>query len=146
MALMDASEIAHILGEKSGPKIKMDSYFDLIALGDQGLTKNALTHLATFLNLSLTQIAQLVSISERTLQRYSSTQKLNRNISEHILHIAEVAAKGMDVFEDQDRFLSWLNHPNTALANKTPLNLLKSRFGIDLLLKELGKLEHGIFS
>lgn len=146
MALMDATEMAQILGEHPSSKLKIDTYFDLITLGEQGLTKNALTNLAAFLNLSLSQIANLLSISERTLQRYSATHKLNRNISEHILHIAEVATKGMDVFEDQERFLFWLNHPNTALANERPLHLLQSRFGIDLLLKELGRVEHGIFS
>ena len=124
----------------------MNSYLDLITLGDQGLSKSALTNLANFLDLSLAQVAQIVSISERTLQRYSANQKLNRNISEHILHIAEVAAKGLEIFEDQHRFLAWLNHPNTALANQPPVSLLKSRFGIMLLLKELGKLEHGVFA
>jgi putative toxin-antitoxin system antitoxin component (TIGR02293 family) len=146
MALMDASEITQILGDQHIPSLQMNTYFDMIALGDQGLTKNALTNLAHFLNLSMSQIAQILSISERTIQRYSASHKLSSGISEHVLHITEVVSKGMDVFEKRERFLAWLNHPNTALANKTPLNLLKSRFGIDILLKELGKLEHGVFA
>jgi len=146
MALMDASEIAQILGKQSVPHLQMNTYFDMIALGDHGLTKNALTNLAEFLNLSMGQMAQLVSISERTLQRYSASHKLSSAISEHVLHITEVVAKGLDVFEQRENFLAWLNHPNTALADKTPLTLLKSRFGLDILLKELGKLEHGVFA
>lgn len=67
-------------------------------------------------------------------------------LSKQILQIAEVAAKGSKVFEGRDRFLAWMNHPNKALNNKTPMSLLNSKFGTDMVLDELGRIEHGVFS
>jgi len=82
--------------------------------------------------------------TERTLQRYTPQQPLNRVVSEHILQLAVVAAKGVEVFADKAAFLAWLHHPNTALADHTPLSLLSSRFGAEMVLDELGRLEHGV--
>lgn len=144
--MLELPEISRILGGKPVLRKELNTYLDMIELGDQGVPKSALKNLADFLGLSPGQIAALLSISERTLQRYTATRRFNRNISEHILHLAEVAARGVDVFEDKTRFLLWLNHPNLALGGETPVNLLKSRFGADMILRELGRIEHGVFS
>jgi len=91
-------------------------------------------------------MAALLPVTERTIQRNSAKEPFNRVVSEHILQIAEVAAKGAEVFENKDKLLSWMNHPSKALANKTPLSLLNSRFGAEMVLDELGRIEHGVFS
>ncbi len=62
------------------------------------------------------------------------------------MQIVEVAAKGSEVFEGRDKFLTWMSHPNMALDKKTPMSLLNSKFGVDMVLDELGKIEHGVFS
>jgi putative toxin-antitoxin system antitoxin component (TIGR02293 family) len=98
------------------------------------------------LSFSIGQIAELLPISERTIQRYARRHHFNRVVSEQILQIAEVAAKGIEVFEDKDDFLSWMKQRNTALGNKKPLTLLSSRFGTEMVLDELGRIEHGVFS
>jgi len=58
---------------------------------------------------------------------------------------SEVAASESEVFEDRSRFLSWMKHPNKAFANKTPMSLLDSKHGVDMVLNELGRIEHGVF-
>jgi len=67
-------------------------------------------------------------------------------LSEQNQQIAEVIAKGSKVFGGRDRFLAWMNHPNKALNNKTPMSLLNSKFGTNMVLDELGRIEHGVFS
>jgi putative toxin-antitoxin system antitoxin component (TIGR02293 family) len=119
---------------------------DLIELSNEGVTKNALGHLAKFLSFTMSQMAALLPVTERTIQRYARKKHFNRVVSEQILQIAEVAAKGAEVFEDRDKFLAWMDHPNRALADKTPLSLLSSRFGAEMVLDELGRIEHGVFS
>jgi len=95
---------------------------------------------------SMSQMAELLPVTERTLQRYAPNEHFNRVVSEQILQIAQVAAKGAEVFEDKDRLLSWMNHPNTALGNRSPMSLLSSRFGTEMVLDELGRIDHGVFS
>ena len=143
---MEITEIAKILGGEKALHRRVHHRLDLIELSDHGVTKDALLNLARYLSFSISQIAELLPISERTIQRYARRRHFNRVVSEQILQIAEVAAKGIEVFEDRDHFLSWMNQPNTALGNRKPLTLLSSRFGTEMVLDELGRIEHGVFS
>ena len=143
---MELSGVADVLGGEKVLRKKIQSRMDLIELSNKGLTKNALRHLAKFLSFTMSQMAALLPVTERTIQRYAPRKPFNRVVSEQILQIAEVAARGAEVFEDRDKFLAWMDHPNRALADKTPLSLLNSRFGSEMLLDELGRIEHGVFS
>jgi putative toxin-antitoxin system antitoxin component (TIGR02293 family) len=143
---MEAASITEVLWGSNVIHTKIKSRMDLIELSNEGITKDALMRLGKYLNLSITQMAKIIPITERTIQRYALKKHFNRVISEQILQIAEVAARGTNVFENKDRFLSWVNQPNKALADKTPLSLLNSRFGTEMVLDELGRIEHGIFS
>ena len=146
MALLGMNEVSRILGGKKVLRRDIRDHFDFIELGSRGVPKRALMNLADYLHLSIGQIAQLLSVSERTIQRYGAGEHFSRVVSEQILHIAEVAAKGAEVFGDKENFLAWLNQPSIALANEAPVNLLKSRFGADMVLEELGRMEHGVFA
>jgi len=143
---MELSGVADVLGGEKVLRKKIQSRMDLIELSNKGLTKNALSHLAKFLSFTMSQMAALLPVTERTIQRYTPRKHFNRVVSEQILQIAEVAARGAEVFEDRDKFLAWMDHPNRALADKTPLSLLNSRFGAEMVLDELGRIEHGVFS
>jgi putative toxin-antitoxin system antitoxin component (TIGR02293 family) len=143
---MQLSDIERVLGGEKVLRMKIQRRQDLIALGHRGVTKGALLNLARFLSFPIDQIAELLPISERTIQRYTRGQHFNRAVSEQILQIAEVVAKGVEVFEDRDRFLTWMQQPNVALGNKTPVSLLISRFGTQMVLDELGRIEHGVLS
>ena len=141
---MSVAGIVEVLGGEKVLRQRIHSRLDLIALSRKGVPKEALVRLAHFLSCTVHEIAVLLPVTERTLQSYTPQQLLNQVVSEHILQLAEVAAKGVDVFADKAAFVAWLHHPNTALANHTPLSLLSSRFGAEMVLDELGRLEHGI--
>ena len=143
---MKLAEVTEVLGGQQVLRQNIHHRMDLLELSDRGVTKDALVHLARFLSCSMSQMAELLPVTERTIQRYAPEAHFNRVVSEHILQIAEVAAKGVDVFTDKERFLKWLRHPSPALANQTPMSLLRSRFGADMVLDELGRIEHGVFS
>jgi putative toxin-antitoxin system antitoxin component (TIGR02293 family) len=143
---MELSGISKILGGERVLHKKLKNRLDLIELSNKGVTKDAFSHLAKYLCFSMSQMTELLPITERTVQRYGPHEHFNRVVSEQILHLAEVAAKGVEVFEDKDKFLSWINHPNTSLANRTPMSLLSSRFGTEMVVDELGRIEHGVFS
>ena len=114
---------------------------------DHGLTMQlCMASMANFMDAPVSQLAALLPVSERTIQRYTPKMHFNSVVSEYILHIAEVVARGIEVFEDKDRFLSWLNQPSTALGGQSPKGLLTSRFGTDMVLDELTRIEHGIVS
>lgn len=117
---------------------------DLIELSEKGVTKDALLHLADYLGLSVGQMAQLLPVTERTIQRHSRRQRFSPAVSEHILQVAGAAARGTEVFGDRETLNAWLRHPSRALAQKTPMSLLRSRFGTQMVLDELGRIEYGV--
>jgi putative toxin-antitoxin system antitoxin component (TIGR02293 family) len=146
VANMQLSNIERVLGGEKVLRMRIQRRQDLIALGYRGVTKGALLNLAKFLSFPIDQMAELLPVSGRTIQRYSRSQHFNRAVSEQILQIAEVVAKGVEVFEDRERFLAWMQQSNVALGNKTPRSLLSSRFGTQMVLDELGRIEHGVLS
>lgn len=143
---MELAALTKVLGGKKVLRKNLRNRMDLVDLSNEGITKEALLHLARYFSFSVNQIAQLLPVTERTIQRYTPEKLFSRNVSEQILQIAEVAAKGSEVFESKDRFLAWMSHPNKALNRKTPMSLLNSKFGADMILDELGRIEHGVFS
>jgi putative toxin-antitoxin system antitoxin component (TIGR02293 family) len=143
---MEFQSVIELLGGERTFRRSLSNRIDLIELGKIGLTKAALLHLADYLDLTLSQMADLLPITERTIQRYSEDQHFSPSVSEHILQIAECTAVGIKVFEDKGKFLAWLRHPNRALGQQTPMNLLSSRFGSEMVLDVLGRIESGVFS
>jgi putative toxin-antitoxin system antitoxin component (TIGR02293 family) len=143
---MPLSNVAAVLGGEDVLHKKIRNRMDLIELSYQGVTKDALIHLSDYLSFTTHQIAELLPVTARTIQKYSLDKPFNRVVSEQILQLAEVAAKGVEVFGDKEKFRAWMNHPNKALADKTPASLLNSRFGIEMVMDELGRIEYGVFS
>jgi len=139
---MISANIEKILGLRENIQTEMD----LIELSDKGVTKRALLHLTKYFGFSLSQIASMLPVTERTIQRYSPKKHFNPAASEQILQIAVIAARGGEVFGGKEQFIEWLNFPCKAFDSKTPRSLLHSRFGADMILDELGRLEHGIVS
>ena len=143
---MNLSEISGILGSKNVLRGNIASRMDLIELSSKGVTKDALLRLASSLSMSISEMAELLPVTERTIQRYKRKQRFNRVVSEQVLQIAEVTVRGGKVFGDREKFLSWMKSPSPALGNRTPASLLRSRFGTEVVLDELGRIEHGVIS
>lgn len=139
---MELSHVKQVLGLKETIRTPLD----LIELGGKGISKGAVSRLAKHLSLGLQEMAPLLSVNLRTIQRYNAERVFSRPVSERILRIALVVSKGEEIFENVEQFNTWLKEPNRALADKKPLDLLVSDFGIDLVLDELGRIEQGIIS
>ena len=128
------------------PKGKNPLESDLIPLIRKGLVKKHLDKLMDTTGLDLASMAGILHVSSRTLHRYTEDSVLNPDISERLLEIARLYARGQEVFGDLDTFKSWIQEPVPALGFKKPLEFLDTSIGIRLLEAELGRIEHGVFS
>jgi putative toxin-antitoxin system antitoxin component (TIGR02293 family) len=140
------ASVTELLGGKKTLGREIKTQLDLVEISSRGVQKKSLQRLARYMGSSTSKMAALLPVTERTIQRYAPEDHFNRVVSEYILHIAEVMAKGTEVFGDKNAFMHWLAQPNTALGSRTPKSLLDSRFGTDMILDELGRIEHGVFS
>jgi putative toxin-antitoxin system antitoxin component (TIGR02293 family) len=119
---------------------------DLYEISRNGLPKKALLHLAANLKVSLRAMCQLLNVAERTIQRKADQDLLDCSTTEQVLQLAEVFSRGQEVFGASARFQQWINTTNLALGGKRPMELLQSRFGMQMVLDELGRIEYGIVS
>ncbi len=89
------------------------------------------------------QVVRIVVASGKiVITPTSSTQFPEGRVS----RVASLRARAEDVFGDPEKAWKWLNRPNRALAQKTPLEMIDTDASFQSVLTILGRLEHGIYS
>jgi len=137
----------HLLGMSGLSSFsKVNDTTDFIPVIRNGIPKKALDNLMDNTGITTPEISKIIGTSDRTLRRYSSTQKLNSEQSERIIELAKLYSRGEEVFGSMENFKSWMNSLVMALGNKQPKEYLDTSIGINLLMNELGRIEHGIFA
>jgi putative toxin-antitoxin system antitoxin component (TIGR02293 family) len=114
----------------------------------QRLPQQALERLDEALRVKVLDLEHILPVSKRILQRYEQqdVKFLPKELSDHMLQVAKVYARAVDVFEDEELALEWLQAPIVALGGRIPMSLLDTSAGVDLVLTELGRLEYGVFA
>lgn len=120
--------------------------FDLLNLARKGVSKKSLVNLAKQISLTIQEVAGIMHISERTLQRYTPATLIKTEYAEKAIELAKLYERGTEVFGTIDNFNDWMKTPNYTLNGETPLNLLDTSIGFDLIIQTLGRIEYGIFS
>ena len=111
-----------------------------------GISKNYLLRLADDIDFSPKEIARVVHLSERTLQRYDEKQPMGADSSERALQLAQLYANGTRVMGDIDTFKRWMRTPSVIFGGEAPVSLLDTIFGFQWIRQELGRIEHGILA
>src|SRR5690606_35263552 len=100
-----------------------------------------------YFNVSRDDTARMLNISSPTLYRWiKSNRNLKRNHSIWLLELTDLYLYGSDVFTSKERFVKWLNLPNTALEGLEPRDLLEVPGGISKVKDVIGRIEHGVYS
>jgi putative toxin-antitoxin system antitoxin component (TIGR02293 family) len=120
--------------------------FDLVQLTRAGLPKRILASLAKKISITLQELAHIMHISDRTLQRYDDDAIVKTEYAEKAVELARLYVRGQEVFGSMDKFKSWMKTPLFVFKNETPISLLDTSIGFDMVFKELGRIEHGIFA
>ncbi len=128
------------------PMASSVSDIDLIRLSRLGIKKNTLKHLSGYLGITLEQLGNLLHTSHRNLQRKDENELLDSYKSEKVLELSSLVSRGVEVIGNDEDFKEWLHSPILALGNRKPLDFLDTSFGIQMVLKVLGRLEMGVFS
>jgi putative toxin-antitoxin system antitoxin component (TIGR02293 family) len=87
---------------------------------------------------------EIFEISPKTLSSYRKSEKeLPIRLNEQILKLEELYKKGIELFENSERFNKWLKNESYGLGNVKPIKLINSITGIDLVFEELVRIEYG---
>lgn len=91
--------------------------------------------------------ASMLHLSERTLQRYSKNNSSFAPINaERVLQIAKVLKEGELTFGKIENFYKWIKRDPYMLEGNLSFNFLTSYEGIQKVLTQLGRIQHGLFA
>ena len=139
--------IIHWLGGTTHVKQEIHSDFDLIKVSMAGITKASIDALTQYLGISKKNMAEgVLDLSVKTLERKEPNDILDKKTSSHALEIAKVLQHAFEVFEDEQKVKQWLNRGNRALNGSTPVQLLNTLTGINMVNDILTRIEEGIYS
>lgn len=139
--------LTYWLGIGSGTAKAVATEFDIIKLGNTGITKNAINTLASFIGISRKYITEnIFDVSVKTLERKDNKEKLDKKTSSHAVEIARVLQHGFEVFRDEEKMKHWLNKENRALNNLKPVELFDTLSGLSMVNDVLGRIEEGVYS
>lgn len=112
---------------------------------DQGLSTDILDTIQSRLQLSNRELADLLMISPRTLDRRRKEETLPVDESDRCFRIARLLDMALELFGDsRDKLSIWFKTSNPALGDKPPLHWIKSQPGSEIVERTLAQLRHGI--
>ena len=119
--------------------------WQVIQLSREGISKALLFQLGNRINFSEKELANVLDLSERTLQRYTDDTKLSKVASEKTIELANLYQHGEEVFGTIERFNAWMKSPHALFKKQCPIDVLDTHRGFQIVHDELGRIEHGIF-
>lgn len=120
--------------------------------GKQLITTKEFTYtdfkkIAARTDLTQKEWSDILHISERTLQRYAKeNNSFSFSVTDRILQIDKVLKRGFEVFGSYGKFLRWLRDDAAMPEGRLFLHSLAGFEGINNILIQLGRIEHGILA
>jgi putative toxin-antitoxin system antitoxin component (TIGR02293 family) len=125
-------------------------YFDLPSVQkavEKGFPWKSFERFVKNIGLPAESIADIVGIPKRTLARRKVEGRLKPDESDHLLRIARVFAKSLQLFDgDREAATLWLTDLNIALGRIAPLDYARTEVGASEVEALVDRIEYGIYS
>ncbi|MDX1641520.1 MAG: antitoxin Xre/MbcA/ParS toxin-binding domain-containing protein [Balneolaceae bacterium] len=141
----DHKENANLVAETAVKyQVNSENKYSLINRAQNGLPAAAFFDLVKITGFSNQELAGLLNLSFKTIQRYQKEgKKLSALNSEQLLKIIALYQKAEEVFGSLSSFNQWLRKPAPGLGGKEPFSFMQTSGGIDLIREELIRIEFG---
>ena len=124
---------------KANEKV-IDDLFNLGVFFSKATTKLTLSETIRKAQRLISQIEAEIKPGQREENRMLKRDK------KHVANLINVQKRSIEVFGSESTAERWLNSPVRALGGETPLVVMFTDKRIDLVLNELGRIEHGLVS
>lgn len=132
---------AKMLGIKASDRLELSDKVQA------GFPFNSFVILTRSMEITNKELAELVQISTRTLNRRQKEGKLKADESDRLLRFARIFTYAIDLFEgDKEAAQNWLSSENRALKGDSPLVASKTEEGAREVENLIVRLEHGVFT
>lgn len=140
-------QIIRWLGFPQNSNTRLETEYDVLMLGQNGLTKKSIITLADNIGVNRKEMAEeIFDISVKTLERKSPGSKLDKRISSHAVEIAKIVQHAFEVFGDMEKVKLWIGRDNRALNNMKPVKLFNTLTGLGMVNDILTRIEEGVYS
>jgi len=112
----------------------------------EGLPAEAFDWLKTELGLSAAELGGVVRISRRTISRRKNEGRLKPGESERVLRLIRIYQRATAVLGSRQEARAWMQEPNAALGDDSPLRFADTKPGARRVEQLLGQIEHGVFA
>ena len=119
---------------------------ELIEAVSEGLPAHLARELAKSLEITLEDMAGLLRLNPRTLQRRLDEGTLDLNESERLWELSRLFHRAVEVLEGAPGAVHWFKNPIEILGWATPLAYARTAVGLRELENILGRIEHGVYS
>jgi len=119
---------------------------ELIEAISEGLPAHLARELAKSLEITLEDMAGLLRLNPRTLQRRLDEGTLDLNESERLWELSRLFHRAVEVLEGAPGAVHWFKNPIEVLGWATPLAYARTAVGLRELENILGRIEHGVYS
>jgi putative toxin-antitoxin system antitoxin component (TIGR02293 family) len=109
----------------------------------EGLSYQVFESLTKDLELPASELAQIIGVPVRTLQRRKQEGFFPSVESDRLFRLVRLVERSKEVLGKEG--ISWLTTPKKFLDGQTPLNFSDTEAGAWEVTQALGRLEHGVF-
>lgn len=140
---MASSPVAGVALSGRFKGLGLENAYRLSQSARKGVKPDLFYSFAKAINMPEKTLAGIINLSARTLSNYKEQGKtLEPVYSEHLLKLISLFDKGETVFGTIPEVNYWLQKPFWNVKEK-PQDWLVTPGGVDLLIKELGKIAQG---
>jgi putative toxin-antitoxin system antitoxin component (TIGR02293 family) len=137
----------HAVVEELGGELVLGRHFrtpaDLQDAIRDGFPQNVLQEVMTAAGISLKELAGILDLSPRSLQRRRREGRLARFESDRLYRFARIVALAKQYIGDAEKATRWLKRPNRALGGKVPLAFIDTELGARAVENVLGRIAFG---
>lgn len=141
-----ASELQAVIEQLGGEQV-FGQHFrngaDLENAIRTGFPQSVLQELMQATGISLKELAAILDLSPRSLQRRRREGRLARVESDRLYRFARILALAKQYIGDTKTATQWLKRPNRALGGKIPLESIDTELGARSVENILGRIAYG---
>ncbi|EGF31430.1 hypothetical protein IMCC9480_3960 [Oxalobacteraceae bacterium IMCC9480] len=120
---------------------------DVIRTMRSGVTALIVPAMAARLNITQDLLFEALRLPKSTIKaRISGSKPLSSTEQDRFYRAEKSIAKAVAVFENEESGCRWMTSEISALGNVTPLSLLDTEAGYELVLDTLGRIEYGVYA
>jgi putative toxin-antitoxin system antitoxin component (TIGR02293 family) len=120
------------------------SGFELATVIESGLPTSSIQVLKDQ-GLTFGEVHDLILPARTMKHRLEKKQNLTLEEADRTLRVARILELADRVFGDHEKGLGWLRRANRRLSGRSPIEMLKSEVGGDLVRQMLYQIDEGIF-